>query len=102
MRPDALVLTNLGDPAQIHRWGIKNRPSSSISALGKRNVFDSNAVNFTVTVDIPDDIVPPGIRPHEAVYRVTRPLEAMPGAGMVSVDYSGLLPPGLCCISRAA
>ena len=58
-------------------------------------MFDGNAASFDVTVDIPDEVVPAGMRPHQAVYRVREAVEAMPGARWVSVDYSGLLPPGI-------
>lgn len=58
-------------------------------------MFDGSATSLGVTGHVTDDIVPPGMRPHEAVYRVRTAVEAIPGAGWVSVDYSGLVPPDL-------
>ena len=58
-------------------------------------MFDGGTLSFDVTIDLTDDIVPPGVRPHQAVHRVRAAVEAMPGAGWVSVDYFGLIPPGL-------
>lgn len=57
-------------------------------------MFDGNApISFDATVDIPESFMPPGMRPYEAVYRGREALEAMPGAGWVSVDYAGIIPP---------
>jgi hypothetical protein len=50
---------------------------------------------FDASIDLPAAIVPPEMPPGEAVSRVRRAVEALPGAGCVSVDWSGLVPPGL-------
>ncbi len=64
---------------------------------------------FDASNDLLDDTVPAGMSPPEAVQRVKAAVQALPVAGWTSVDYTGLVPPGLpwlrvyepgCCVPR--
>ncbi len=50
---------------------------------------------FDVSIGLLDEMVPAGLEPPEAVRRARAAVSALPGAGRVSADYSGLVPPGL-------
>ena len=56
---------------------------------------EMSIARFDASIDLVDSMMPAGMPPLEAISRVRKAVQAMLGAGWISVDYAGLSPSAL-------